>query len=50
VNRIVAIAAALMLAGCQAIWDLPSQMREPYGGSGPLPPAIPDHDEEESQP
>jgi hypothetical protein len=55
VARILAFAAALTLAGCQAFWDLPSQMREPHGGSGsPLPPiqdrASQNQDEEESLP
>jgi hypothetical protein len=50
VVRILAIAATLLLAGCQAFWDLPGQMRAPYGGAGSLPPSIPDPDEEESLP
>lgn len=35
------LVTAWALAGCQALWDLPSQMREPYGMSGPPQPPIP---------
>jgi hypothetical protein len=55
VARILALAAIVTLAGCQAFWDLPSQMREPYGSSGSPPHPIQDQakqtqDEEESLP
>lgn len=54
-GRLLALAAALTAAGCQAFWDLPSQMREPYGSSGAPPASIqdraaPNQDEEESLP
>jgi hypothetical protein len=53
--RVLAIAATLTLAGCQALWDLPNQMREPYGSTGSPPPpiqnqAIQNQDEEECLP
>jgi hypothetical protein len=38
--RVLAIAATLTLAGCQALWDLPNQMREPYGSTGSPPAAV----------
>lgn len=49
--RLLALAAAALLSagalsGCQALWDLPGQMRPPYDSSGsPLPAAKPDNAE-----
>ena len=44
--RLLTLAAALVsagaLAGCQAFWDLPGQMRAPYGGTASPPAPLQD--------
>ena len=47
---LLALAAVLLLASCQALWDLPGQMREPYGGTGAPPPPPTHQDAEEHLP